>query len=315
MDDVDVLVVEFAHDVVDAAALDADAGAYGVDAVIVALDGNLCLLARDAGHALQADKSVGDFGYLALQQAAQELVAGAAQVDFRLSVRVVHAVYDGLHRVAVVEKVARYLLVLRKQQFCAVLINQERLALPCLIDFGGHELALALLVLIEEGVVFEFEDFAGERLAKGKDGAATKVGKLDGLADFFAHFVVRVNLTGLAQGDFLVGVGDVAVFHHFAITVDFAVALVRVDDNIEVFVGTVDFRNDRPETFFEHAYQRRAVDVFRFLELCKCLDQADCFAGFLCHGYILLFCFCLLEVNEQTGLPDVVVAVGRLVLV
>ena len=76
VDDVDVLAAEFADDAVDAASLDADAGSYGVYAVVVALDGDLGTLAWHAGYALDADESVVDFGDFCLQQSLQEDGAG-----------------------------------------------------------------------------------------------------------------------------------------------------------------------------------------------------------------------------------------------
>ena len=46
--DVDVLASEFVYDAAQSATFDADACSYGVDAVVVALDGYLGALARDA---------------------------------------------------------------------------------------------------------------------------------------------------------------------------------------------------------------------------------------------------------------------------
>ena len=59
---VDVLVAKLADDAVDAATLDADAGSYGVDAVVVALYGYLGALARHAGYAAYHNQSVGNLG-------------------------------------------------------------------------------------------------------------------------------------------------------------------------------------------------------------------------------------------------------------
>ena len=68
-DDVDVLVVEFADDAVYAAALDTDAGTYGVDAVVVGFDGHLGPFAGDAGDAADADEAFSHFGDFVFEQA------------------------------------------------------------------------------------------------------------------------------------------------------------------------------------------------------------------------------------------------------
>ena len=55
VDYVDVLVAELAHDAVDTAALDAHACAHGIDALVVALYGNLGALTGDARHGADVD--------------------------------------------------------------------------------------------------------------------------------------------------------------------------------------------------------------------------------------------------------------------
>ena len=129
-------------------------------------------------------------------------------------------------------------------------------------------------------------------MAQIKDGATAKACEFNGFTHFFAHFIVLVDAAGFAQGYLLVGVDHFIVFHHFAITVDFAIALVGVYDNIEVFVGAKDFGDYITETFFQHAYQRGAVDVFCFFEFGKCVNQTDDASIFLSHCvdmFLLLF--------------------------
>ena len=236
VDHVDVLVVKFAHDTVDAATLHADTRSNGVDAVVVALSGNLCTLARDAGNAAQTDKAVGNLGDFGLEQTLQECRTGATQEDFRVSVGIVHAVDDGAHGVSLMEEVAGNLLTLRQQQLVVLIVNEKRLVLPSLIDFGRDNLAHAILVFVVERVVFEFEHFARQRLAERQDGAAAKLSKLDGLTHFFAHFVIFVDFVGCAERNLFVVVGHFAVGHDFAITIDLAVAFVGVDNHVEVFI-------------------------------------------------------------------------------
>ena len=72
VDNVNVFVVQFAHDAMNTRALHAHASAYGVNAVVVALHGNLGALARDACDAAHLNEAVGDFGNFGFQKAAQE---------------------------------------------------------------------------------------------------------------------------------------------------------------------------------------------------------------------------------------------------
>ena len=63
---------QFTHDAVDAAALHAHAGAYWIDAVVVALHGHLGALTGLAHDALDGDQAVGHFGHLLFKQLGQE---------------------------------------------------------------------------------------------------------------------------------------------------------------------------------------------------------------------------------------------------
>ena len=193
VDDIDVFVVHLAHHGGDAATLDADAGAYGVDAVVVAFHGYFGAFARDACHAAHGDETVGDFGDFLFEQAAQKFGRGARQVDAGVAVAVVHAVDDGADVVAFVEEVAGYLLAFGQVKLVVLVVHEQGLALPCLIDLGGDEFAHAVFVFVVEGVVFEFEDFAGQGLTECQDGASSELGEVDGLADLLAHFVVGVD--------------------------------------------------------------------------------------------------------------------------
>src|SRR5690606_10406380 len=82
-DHVDVLVRELADDGVDARALDADAGADGVHAVVVAHHGHLRAVAGLALDALDLDDAVVDLRHLALEQPLDEDGRGAADDDLR----------------------------------------------------------------------------------------------------------------------------------------------------------------------------------------------------------------------------------------
>src|ERR1041384_476808 len=80
-DDVDVLAVELVDDVPDAAAANADAGAEAVDAVVGRVDRDFRAIARLARDALDDDRTVADLGDFELEEAADEILMGARDVD------------------------------------------------------------------------------------------------------------------------------------------------------------------------------------------------------------------------------------------
>ena len=138
--------------------------------------------------------------------------------------------------------------------------------------------------------MLEFEDFAGERLSQGEDGASAEVGELDAFAHVLAHLVGFVDGAGIAEGNLAVFVIHLVVVHHGAVAVDFAVALVGVDDDIEVLVRTEDFGNDAAEALFEHADERSAVNVLGFLEVVECFNQTCGFTFLLGHYFCKYAC-------------------------
>ena len=97
------------------------------------------------------------------------------------------------------EEVAGDLLALGEVELVLLVVHEEGLALPRLVDFGADEFAHAVLVLVVERVVLEFEDFSGQCLSEGEDGAASEVGEVDFLCHVFAHLVVRCDLSRLCE--------------------------------------------------------------------------------------------------------------------
>ncbi len=87
---------------------------------------------------------------------------------------------------------------------------------------------------------------------------------------------------GIAQGDFQVGVVDLAVGHDGEILENLHVALVGVEDDVEIFVGAKHLGEHVAERLLQHAYHRGLVDILKLLELCELLDHIWC-CLFLCH--------------------------------
>ena len=72
IDDVDILVAQFADDAVDTGAFHADAGADGIDTVVVRLNGDLGALTRFTDDLLNGDQAVEDLGDLGFEQTLQK---------------------------------------------------------------------------------------------------------------------------------------------------------------------------------------------------------------------------------------------------
>ena len=145
----------------DAGTLDTDACAHGVDAVIIALDGNLGTLTRDAGNGADHDETIMNLGHLLLKEAAQEVLAGSGDNNLGIIVGVVHLLDDGPYDITLAVDVGRNLLILGKEQFVLLFVKQENLTLPDLIDFTGNKLALEGFELVVDGILLQVEDFAG----------------------------------------------------------------------------------------------------------------------------------------------------------
>ena len=137
--------------------------------------------------------------------------------------------------------------------------------------------------------MLQLEHFRGECLAQCEDGAAAELGEVDAFRHFFTYFVVGFDFLCFGEFDFLVGVFHFAVGHNDAVAIDFKVACVGIDNDVEVLVAAVDFRQYVAETFLEHAHEGGAVDVFGFFKFFERVNHADrfCFA-FRCH--CIYFC-------------------------
>ena len=93
---------------------------------------------------------------------------------------------------------------------------------------------------------------------------------------------------GVAERYLQVGVLDGAVGYHGEILENLHVALVGIENHIEILVGAKHLGEHVAERFFKHIDHRCLVDVLEFLELGELLDHIRSFL-FLCHEYMSLF--------------------------
>ena len=150
VDHVDILVAQLANDTVHTATLNTYAGSYWIDTVVVALNSHLGTVARDTGHTLDGNQSVLNLRYLSLEQTLQEYRACTREDDTRVVVLVLYLLYYGTYGLALVVVVARNLLLLWQVQLVTLIVNQQYLALPNLVNFTANYLVNLIIVLLVE---------------------------------------------------------------------------------------------------------------------------------------------------------------------
>ena len=147
-DDVDVFVFEFAHDTADAVTAHAHARTHRVDVGVVAFHRDFGAFARDACHIVEHNHAFCDFRNFATKELAQIHWASAREVDFGITIIVVHAVDDRLHTVALAEEVAGYLLAFGQEEVVLCVVNEKRFVFPSLINFSRNDFTHAVDILI-----------------------------------------------------------------------------------------------------------------------------------------------------------------------
>ena len=139
---------EFAHDTADTVTAHAHARTHRVDVGIVAFHRNLSTLTRDARHIVEHNHAFCDFRDFATKELAQIHGTSAREVDFGITVVVVHAIDDSLHAVALAEEVARDLFLLRQEEVIFVVVHEEGFVLPRLVHLSRNDFAYAVDILI-----------------------------------------------------------------------------------------------------------------------------------------------------------------------
>ena len=287
VDDIDVLIAQFVYDTMHTTTLHAHTGTYRVDTVVETFHGHLGALARHAGYLLDGYQAIVDFRHLGFQEALQEAGTGTAEDNFRIVVLVIHPLDDGPYSLALAVNVCGNLLRLRQYQLVVLIIHQQHLALPDLIDLGRNHLTHLVLIFIIERIVLQFQYLRCQRLTQCKDGTTTELGEIDTLRHLLTHFVVGLYLERILKADLLVFILHLTIGYYRTVAIDFKVALVGVHDDIKVLVTAINLGEYITKTLFQHADQCGAVDILRLLELFKGVNHTDwlfrCFS--CCHSF------------------------------
>ncbi len=162
---------------------------------------------------------------------------------------------------------------LGQDQFVFVLVEDQHLPFPDLVDLAGDDLAHLLRIFLVEAGLLQIEDARREILTQRQHRAAAERRELDLIGILVAHLVGRIDGLHLRDGDLRVGILHLAVGHHRAVAPDFEVALFGVDNHVEVFIRLVLLLQGVAENVLQHADHRALVDVFQLLEFSEVADQ------------------------------------------
>ena len=139
--------------------------------------------------------------------------------------------------------------------------------------------------------MFKLKYLAGQSLAQVEDGTASELHKVYTFAHVFANLIVIGYLARFAKRNFSVSICHFIVSHNHTIAIYLTVALGGIYDDIVVIIRAEHHGYHTTKALFQHAHHRGSVNAFRFLKLCKSVNQTCCVYVFLCHCNILFFVF------------------------
>jgi len=96
----------------------------------------------------------------------------------------------------------------------------------------------------------------------------------------------------IAERNLQVGVLDFSVGNNLKVLKNLYIALVGVEDYVEVLVRSEHLGKDVAERFFENANHCGLVDVLEFFELCELFDHVRGFLFLFHAGLLCCFFYC-----------------------
>ena len=154
VDDVDLLAAQLLNDALHARTFHPDAGADGIDVVIMRDHRDLRPPTWFPSGALHFDDALVDLRHLLLEQLDQEAGVGARQHDLRTFAAHLDIENEGADAVALPVALARNLLLLGQNRVRAAEIDDDILLLEPLHDSGVRQFAFAVLELVVDDVTF-----------------------------------------------------------------------------------------------------------------------------------------------------------------
>ena len=257
----------------DAVALHTHARAHGVDAVVIRLDGHFSPLAGHTHNVAYGDETVVDLRYLGLEQTLQEYGRSTRQDDDGVVVLQFHLEHDGAHRVALAEAVGGYLLALGQHQLYLLLVEHQYLLVPRLVDLANDYLAHFVLVFLEDERLLIVLNLAHQVLVYGQNLAAAELAQRHGLRKVLADLEVRFYLDSFGILNLAFAVCQFAVLDDKAVAVNLPVALVNVDNDVEVVVRAVFLGKGGAEHLFKDVHQSLTVNVLEIFKFRKGINK------------------------------------------
>ena len=144
-----------------------------------------------------------------------------------------------------------------------------------MVYLGAHHLAHTLLVLLEDGILLQLQDAAGQILPQRQHIPPSEGLKWHFFRHFLAYLEVILDFQGIAEGNLRRLILHLAILDDFSVLPNLQIALIRVDDDVEVRVVPVLLLNHRTEDILEDAHHYLAVDVLELLEFLEGINQIE----------------------------------------
>ena len=172
--DVDLFVVQLAHDVFHARAAHADARADWIDFRVVAEHCDLGAITGFARNAANLDRAVGDLAYLELEQSPNEIRMAARDDDLRAANAVLDRDDVRAEPIADVVVLDHDSLALRHDGFKFPKIENDIGAIEA-PDRAADDFARAILELLVDHLLLDLADALHHRLLRGLRGDASEI--------------------------------------------------------------------------------------------------------------------------------------------
>ena len=221
-----------------------------------------------------------------LEEFLKELVGCSGKSDVRGGVVLhLHALDDGAEGVSLLESLSWNLLGLRQMKLIVVIVKDDDLLRPSLVDLTREYLADLVGICLEYIRLVDVHDAALKVLPDVQDSSSTERREGEFLGVDIPDLVVVITGLGLdlIKSDLCVRI--LHLLDHIEVLVDLAVSLVNVDDDIEIVGRAIGLGDLGEEHVLEHTHHHRSVDVLLFLEVLEGVNKSDFF--FLFHIYIL----------------------------
>ena len=124
--------------------------AYWIDTLVVALNSHLSAITWHTSHLLNGNQTIIDLRHLSLEQTLQEDRTGTREDDTRVVVLILYLLYDGTNSLTLVVVIRGNLLLLGQVQLITLIVHQQHLALPDLVNLtANYSVHLILILLIK----------------------------------------------------------------------------------------------------------------------------------------------------------------------